>query len=381
MIAYAINELLNCHILEQGRENFHASKISQKSFQKIEGSYSCKLYTPGLFIAIGLGLVTTIALIFTAVLVGLMTSFSNFEAFAGISIFMTILSYFLLEGMVKSKRYFNAGVDNALMILVLGFTAGIFIISEINTPWILFNVIMMAVALWLSVRFTDALMAIISCAFFFVLCFLLLMKLGISAIFYFPFVMMLLSGSLYFIVKNTSKKVSFVYEKCMTVLSIFLLVVFYASGNYWVINEIQMTVFNEPVMLSFGWFYWIFTFAIPFLYIVYGIAKKDLIPIRTGIFLVMAAILTYKYFFTMLPLEIEMLLLGIVLITVAYFLIKWLRQTRRGFTSQIISPRPEWKNIEGLIIAETMSGGDKTIQDDNLFSGGSGGGGGASGDF
>ena len=381
MIAYSEKELHDCYVVGQAKEDFVNSKISQESLQKIEGAYPCKLYSPALFIAIGIGLVTIIAFTFTTVLVGLLTGFSNTSSFVGVSVFMAILSYFSLEMMVKNKKYFNAGVDNALMILVLLFTAGIFIISDNIPSWILFNGIMMAVSLWLSIRFADAFMAIVSCAFFFVLCFLSLMKLGGSAIIYFPFVMMFLSCTLYFIVKKAAKSENFVYEKCFSVLSIFLLIVFYASGNYLVVSEIQMDAIGNPFVVVFALFYWIFTFSIPFLYIVYGVAKKDLIPIRTGIFLVMAAILTYKYFFTMLPLEVEMLLVGIVLISVAYFLIKWLRQTRHGFTSEAISARPEWKNIEGLIIAETMSGGDKPTQDDNLFSGGSGGGAGASGDF
>ena len=380
MIAYPESGLYNCDAILQAREAFKASKISVESLQKIEESYPCKLYTPNLFIAVGLGLVTILAFSFTAFLLGLLMMDDISSGLSALFTIMTAISYIFLEKMVKNKMYFNAGIDNALMILVLLFISGIFISVEDNAPWIWMNAVLMVVSLWLSVRFADAFMAMVSCAFFFVFCFLLFLKSGGTIIPWFAILMLMVIGAMYFLIKKIAKKISFVYEKCISALTIFLLVAFYAAGNYWVISVLQSLVSDQSFVLLYAWFFWILTFLLPVAYIVYGIVKKDLLHIRAGILLMMISILTYKYFFSFLPVEVEMLLLGIVLIAGCYFLIKWLQPGRHGYTSEMISSRPSWKNIEALVIAETMSGGE-IPNEDNLMAGGSGGGAGASGDF
>jgi hypothetical protein len=75
-----------------------------------------------------------------------------------------------------------------------------------------------------------------------------------------------------------------------------------------------------------------------------------------------------------------MSLAGLALVGLSYFLIQWLQPARHGYTSEGNTARPTWKNIEALVIAETMSGEQTTTQD-HLMAGGSGGGGGASGEF
>ncbi len=380
MIAYSENELLNGDVVTQAREEFSNSKISEESFFKIKEAHPSKLYTPNFFIAIALGLLTILAFSFTTFLFGLLASVDFSAGFAVLCIFMTILSYVSLEWIVKEKMYFNAGVDNALMLLVLSFIAGFFLSNFENPSWILMNGVLMIISLWLSIRFADAFMAIVSGAFFFVLCFLCFLKSGATSIIYFSLLMIVLIAIMYLLLNKIKKQVRFMYEKCINALTIFLLISFYAAGNYWVINELQISTFRNSIHGSFSWISWVFTFVIPVLYIFYGVVKKDILHIRTGIVLVMMMALTYKFYFTILPVEIEMLFIGTFLIVLCYFLIKWLRPERRGFTSEMISAKSSWRNIEALVIAETM-GGNEVPQKDNLFSGGSSGGGGASGEF
>ncbi len=380
MIAYSEKELFNRDVIAQAREEFSNSKISPESFHKIEQAYPCNLYTPNFFIAIALGLLTILAFSFTTFLFGLLVSVDISSGFAVLSIFMAVLSYLSLEWMIKKKLYFNAGVDNALMVLVLLFISGFFLSYFVNPSWILMNGVLMLVSLWMSVRFVDAFMAMVSGAFFFVLCFLCFLKSGASSIIYFSLMMMVLIGVMYVLINKIKKHVRFMYEKCINALTIFILIAFYAAGNYWVINELQLSTFSYSIPGSIGWLFWTFTFVIPVIYIFYGVAKQDVLHIRTGIVLVMMMVLTYKYYYTLLPVEVEMLLLGTFLIVLCYFLIKWLRPEKYGFTSEMISSKPAWRNIEALVIAETM-GGNEAPQKDNLMHGGSSGGGGASGEF
>lgn len=381
MTAYQENELFNGDMKSRAHSAFDAAEISKESLHKIEEAYPCKLYTPHFFIAFALGLLTTIAIIFAGFLAWLLTSAESSGGIAALCFFMGALCYVLLELMVKSKKYYNAGVDNVLMFFILAFSAGVFMGDFENTSWVLFNGMLMLVAAWLCLRFNDAFMAVLSCAFLLIAIFLLILKLGDAALAFVPFVMMAVIAVLYFSVNKIQKRAKFIYEKILAVLTIFLLMAFYAAGNYWVISALQSAITDIRRPVAFGWLFWMFTFLIPVLYIVYGVVRKDLLHIRTGLFLVAITILTYKYYFTLLPLEVEMLLAGMLLVGLSYFLIKWLRPSRHGYTSEVNHAEPAWKNIEALVIAETMSGGQTSTAHDQLMAGGSGGGGGASGEF
>lgn len=380
MTAYSHDELYNCYVNSEANSGFESSEISTESLAGIKESYPCKFYAPGLFIAIALGIVTVIAIIFTGFLVWLLANADFSTGITFICVLMTSISYVLLEWMVKRKKYFNAGVDNALMLMVLGFLAGALVAAVGNPSWVFFNGLMTIVSLWLSIRFADSFMTLVSCSFFLIFCFLIILKTGNAAVVYFPFAMMAIIAILYYSVAKLKKQTSFVYEKCISVLSVFLLLAFYAAGNYWLVSELQSGIYSTHVPFSFGWLFWIFTYAIPIMYIAYGILKKDLVPIRSGIILVVATVFTYKYYHDLLPLEVEMLLAGLLLVAISYYLIKWLRPVQGGFTSEATSAQPAWKNVETLIIAETM-GANQAGETDPIFAGGSGGGGGATGDF
>ena len=379
MTAYSENDLYQCDVVARARDAYQAGVLSKESRLNIEQAYPCKLYSPHFFIAIALGLLTIVSVIFTGALIWLVTGASS-GSIGVVCILMSLVGYFFLEMMVKSKNYFNAGVDNALMGLILFFSGGIFLAYFETPSWILFNVVLTLISLWLCLRFADAFMAVISCGFFLVSVFLLYGKSGNEAVVYAPFVMMLIIAFLYFFKKKIEKKIKFIYEKCLDALTVFLLLAFYGAGNYWVVSQLVSSVINTTGPIAFGWAFWAFTFLVPVVYIVYGILKKDLLHLRTGLVLVAGVVFTYKYYFTLLPVEIEMLIAGLLMVALSYFFITWLQSPRYGFTSENTDIQPAWKNVEALIIAETMGGYSKPFEDP-LMAGGSGGGAGAGGEF
>lgn len=381
MTAYPEDEFYSGYVTSQARQAFEAGEISKESFAKIEQANPYKFYTPHFFIALALGLVTIIAVIFTGFLAWLFFNADSSLEISVLCIFMVAVCYFLLEWMVKRKKYFNAGVDNVLMVLILAFFAGIFVSNYEGTSWVLMNGTLMLVSLWLCLRFSDAFMAMVSCSFFLITFFLCFLKLGNAALASFPFVMMLAIGMLYFMINKLQYKAKLVYDKSIKVLAVFLLIALYASGNYWVTDQLQSSVTNAQSPVSFGWIFWIFTFVIPIVYIARGILKKDLTKVRTGLVLVAAIVFTYKYYFAWLPVEVEMLVAGLLLMALSFFLIQFLHSPHYGFTSVNTSHRPAWKDAEALVIAQTMGGVIKSSDDSSLMSGGSGGGGGASADF
>ena len=103
---------------------------------------------------------------------------------------------------------------------------------------------------------------------------------------------------------------------------------------------------------------------------------------RTGIGLIAATIFTIKYYYNVLPMEIEMLIAGTILIAVSYAFIRYLKTPKYGFTSEALSSaQAQALNVEALIIAETFASQQPNIEGPGLYGGGSGGGGGASGGY
>lgn len=201
-----------------------------------------------------------------------------------------------------------------------------------------------------------------------------------------PLLMMLASAIVYFILRTIGKMERMVlYLFSINTVKFLTLITFYASANYFVVKELRNQMFGlRPSLHSgifLGWLFWLLTIIIPPFYVLYGVDKKDFLFIRTGIGLIAAAVFTIRYYHAILPTEIAMLIAGILLISISYFLIKYLSTTRKGYTFQNLHAADKnLLNAEALIIAQTFSTSAKA-ESSALYGGGSGAGGGATGDF
>jgi len=384
MQAYNKSDLYNKYVDEQATEALHTGCISEETYKNIIQTHPSKLYTPNYFIRIALGLLTIIAVVFLGLLLWLFTSASSNEAITTLLIFLAILCYVTLELLVKNKQFYNAGLDNVLMSMAIIFIVSALFISY-EDSWLVMSSITMFISLWLSIRFTDAFMAIISYCCLFIFLFLLYLKAGTIAKATAPLLMMCVSALAYFLIKKIMAREKFIYQFCIKAVIVVSLVTFYASGNYFIVKELSNQMFHLQLStdspIPFGWLFWTFTLIIPPAYIIYGIIKKDFLLIRAGLGLMAATIFTIKYYYAVLPAEIEMLIGGIILIAVSYTLIKYFTKPKYGYTSEnVYQSKNELLNVEALIIAETFSE-KTTAESDSLYRGGSGGGGGATGEY
>jgi len=385
MQAYNKIDLDNKYIREQAAEALQTACISNESYNTIVQAFPSKLYTPNYFIRIALGLLTVVAVLFSGLLLWVLTSASDTAAIKTLLIFLAVLCYIALELLVKTKQYYNAGVDNILMIMVMAFVLSAFFVSDFEVSWLIISGTVMVIGLWLSIRFTDAFMAMISYCCFFMFLFLLYLKAGNMAKATAPLLMMAVSAFVYFAIKKLVNSQTFMYRFCFKTVIFLTLVTFYASGNYFIVKELSNQMFHlhltlhDPVPL--GWLFWMLTLIIPPAYIIYGIIEKDFLVMRTGLGLIAATIFTIKYYYAILPVEIEMLVAGIILIVLSYALIRYLSTPKYGFTSADLYPsKKEALNAEALIIAETFNK-QPTIKSNGLYGGGSSGGGGATGEY
>jgi uncharacterized protein with PQ loop repeat len=167
-------------------------------------------------------------------------------------------------------------------------------------------------------------------------------------------------------------------------IEVLSLVTIYASVNYFVVRELSIAMFQLPENASItgGWFFWICTLALPPLYVIRGIQTKNHLMLRTGLVLVAATVFTFKYYYSIAPLEQVMTVGGVLMIILAYASIRYLRTPKHGVTDKAADKKniEDGLQLESLVIAETFK--EAPVAEEGFrFGGGSTGGGGATGEF
>ncbi|MEO6254918.1 MAG: hypothetical protein ABIO79_16525 [Ferruginibacter sp.] len=385
MIAYNKIWLDNLAAGEAIKDAFYANTISKDEKEVAETIFPVGFYSPNIFIRIGLFILTFVIACFSLGLLSLIFMDSIEQSIGRLIIFFGLLSYGALEFFIGAKNHYRSGVDDALLwITGICLVAGLNLLNDISSSGN--ALIIFVLATYFFLRFTDKLMSAIAGLALLAVVFFYYSPLGSMAKTTTPFLLMGITAFIYFIVKKRSQQNSSRhYRHCGIVLEITMLICFYAAANYYVVREMSNNMFhlglNENESIPFGWLFWIFTILIPLVYIFGGVQKKDAVLLRVGLLAVAAIVFTVRYYHTVLPVEIVMLLGGMILIAVSYALTNWLAQPKKGFTSAELSRRyaMDKMNIESLVIAETF--GSTVPANETKFGGGSFGGGGASGEY
>lgn len=387
MTAYGKDNLYNRHIQQQAAIAFDNNLIREDSFIKTSEAFPFQLYTPNFFVRIGLGVLSVLAILFSTILIGAISSASSDGAYVSLAIFLALLCYALLEIFVASNKYYNAGIDNILLASIVIFAVIAFNIIDYSGQYQLTSAVAAALCCWLAIRFNDSFMSGLSYASIIACCFFTCSNAGATGKLIAPFVIMIVSAMLFLFIKNMLGRYSLVlYHRCLKVAELLSLISFYASLNYFVVrelgNQLLETTLQPGQEIPFSWFFWICTAVIPPLYVYYGIRKKDLLFIRTGVMLAVASIFTFRYYHAILPASVAMILFGLLLIITSYLLIKYLRQTRGGFTSlATVNATKLVAEAEALIIAQAFGHKADHHGSGVEFGGGSSGGAGATGNF
>lgn len=379
MSAYRETQMYNMLVRQNADEAFDEGILSMDSYKKINASHSCNFYSPNLFVAIGIGLLTVVTTIMIAFLIILLSSISSTSGFIGLCTLMAVLCYAILEFLVNSRHHYNSGADNVILLLVTIFIGAMFFMIGDEPAWLYFSLTLFLISGWLWYRFVDSLMAIFCVGSFLFFSAALFDKTGAFAQNTMPIFIMIITASLYFLFRFKIPVEQNQYYKSCKVVKVFLLITFYLSGNIFIIEEVIREIYGRLIPVPFHSLWWLTTFLIPLTYLVGGFLKRDLLILRTGLFLLAASIFTYKFYFTILPIEWEMLLGGTILLLTAYLLFKYFKDGKNGFTSEKFSSEPGIESLKALIVTETLTTQVSSI--DSLMKGGSGGGAGAAGDF
>ncbi|MEO5593224.1 MAG: hypothetical protein ABIR15_05860 [Chitinophagaceae bacterium] len=386
MIAYNNEWLNNLLVHDQADKASENQCISKSEKEQVYAAYPAGFYSPNFFVRVGLFILTVIIVAFS---VGFFSLFflDHMEQVGGLFIFFGFIIYAALEFMVK-KRHYKSGVDDALMWMaagnIIGGLNGITHISFLTN-----SIIVFVIAGYFFIRFTNGVMAAIASLALLAIIFFTVIRLGTIAKAVAPFILMIAAAGIYFFIQQLLKSGKWkYYTNGFLMISVIALVSFYAAGNYFVVREASIAMFKmdlkEGQDIPFGWLFWIFTVAIPILYITRGVQKKDPVLLRVGMLLVAAIVFTVRYYYHLIPAEIAMVAGGMVFIGIAYALIKYLHEPKYGFTHKEQNDAffMDKLHVESLVIAQTFSGPQLSTTDTGTqFGGGSGGGGGASGEF
>jgi hypothetical protein len=389
MIAYNKTWLANLRVQMQVKKQLNKGCITDAEFSAIQEKYPVEFYTPNLFVRIGLIILTCIIVLFGGGLLTLMTGFDAVDK-PGWYFFLGVLTYIGLELMVHVKHHYRSGVDDALLFIsgcmfAVGFIMMLFH-NEVALPLSFF---IFVISLVFTLRFTDMLMAAVSCGAFFVFIFFGWMRIVPSGLNTVSFIMMLVSVGIYMLAVVSSKKASSVnYENCLVVVQVISLITLYAAGNYYIVQtlgaEFNSSNIIVPKALPFGGFFWAWTILLPFIYLGLGIRKKDAILLRIGLVLIAAAAITFRNYYHILPVDITLTIVGAVVLGIAYSIMQYLKTPKHGFTyaEQDDANLMDNLKVESLIVAETFAKAPAAPVNDGVkFGGGDFGGGGSSDSF
>jgi hypothetical protein len=386
MIAYNQTYLQNKNIQEQAAAAYAHHLISKDENDMIRLKYPVPFYTPNFFIRIGLFLLTLVIASFSFGFFALIFMSSIDNIIEGMSIFFALVIYTVLEYMIKEKKHYQSGVDDALLWLSATMLfAGISF--SVNAGALANCVLAFLISFYATLRFADRAMSAV--AYFALLgaIFFASDKLGGMIKTILPFILMAASAAIYFGINYLKKQPGLKnYYPCFLIIHIATLLSFYAAGNFYVVKELSNQMYNLPgddkTPVPFGWLFWIFTFVVPISFIARGIQKKDAAFLRTGMLLIAAIVFTVRYYYAVAPPEAVMVIGGIILLVIAYAVTQYLKEPKFGFTNAVTNVENEEgkSQIESLVIAETF--GHQTVDNGTTkFGGGSFGGSGASSDF
>jgi hypothetical protein len=303
-----------------------------------------------------------------------------------------VACFFILESFIKNKNIYNSGTDEALLYIGLIFlTLCVFLVTnEISSdsPLFFFSTALPFIA-FAMIRYADRIITLALSFCVYAILFLLIMKFGDIAKLIMPFALMLFSAALYFQSKKyKTKSELFYWRSCIEVVEFLALIIFYMACNYYVIRESSVAFFNmdlqpgENIPLAFV--FYILTAAVPLLYIYFGLKRKDKTLLWSGLVLLAASALTFKYYFSLGHPEIALTVAGIVLIIVAYYSIKYFKTPKYGITfeDQIDEDSFLKSNAEALIIVESLTQKSASVSQDGVeFGGGQSGGAGSGGSY
>jgi hypothetical protein len=390
MIKSAYQEILiyKLQVIKQAKLWSKHKLIQQEQLVAIQESYKTPLFNPNLAIRILLFIATLIAGSGASGLVILTFAEGDETILSIVSILFGLFAFVILERAFIQNNHFRSGVTDAITYQACGSIiggAGLFVDFE-SIIWIqLVCLIVFAFAAYRYVDIIITLAFIISLAWtIFYHCY----EAGGIFKHIIPFVFIISFSAFYFLVRKYRKRDDLkLWDDNLIALEVSSLLLVYAGGNYFVVRELSINLMDLVLApgedIPFAWVFYFFTVALPIIYLFAGIRNKNVVLLRMGILTLILSVATFKHYFLPDYTEAFLMVAGGILIIGVIILMRQLKQTRGGFTSEnILSSSWVNLNVEAFVISQTMGGNQQEKTEVNeTGEGGNFSGGGASGSF
>lgn len=384
MIAYNREGLDALLTRDAAREWHKKGLLSDEKWKAIEAKYPSNFYSPNVFVRIGLALFSFILLIAAMGLTGLLGDLGSEASLAIFCFFWGLICLGVLEfRIIRAGRHLGSGIDDMLLYFGIGCFITCFCVSlDYTTPTLVYQMIAWPFLVLGAVRYLDRLAAAAAFVCSLLIVLLVVKEIPTLALLLLPFSGMAFSAGAYFFARSGQKRYEWRHwHGVLTIVEMLALLTFYASGNYWVVQQAGFELYQLE-QAPMAWFFWAFTFLVPLVYIVQGLRAKDRHLLDVGLGCIGVAVFTFRYYFHVLPLTWAAVIGGAVFFATAYFSIRYLRQHEGAFTYEEDSETSILQEIEQQLIEQTIANqpGPKPERQDG-FGGGQFGGGGASGEF
>ncbi|MBX2991105.1 MAG: hypothetical protein KF749_08055 [Bacteroidetes bacterium] len=390
MIIHNMEWVRKLRVVREVKQWLSSGIISTAQYDAIKTAYTTPLYTPTLFIRIVLFVFTCIALLGVYGIIFLAVSPTKDSAFAFFFVVTGVLSFVAMETVVKQRKFYEAGIEEALLYAALGLTIGGVVLLYTDAtyaprpgvvPWI----IALPFLMFGAMRYADRLVT--AAAYLCALAVLLvpLAEGGPVAKAVLPFVAMAAAALTYVLVQKYGKRKSLEpWKECLFVVELLALVAFYCGGNYFVVREGNEILMGAPIPegkdIPLAFLFYALTILTPVVYVVRGLMIRDHLLLRTGLLAAVASVLTFRYYYAVVPPETALTIAGAALFVIAALSIRYLKTDRNGFTHRnILKEKLKDVNVEGLLISQTLGPAPQAVKKES--GGGEFGGGGATGNW
>ncbi len=381
--AYQADWVYNLAVLKETKRWHKQELIDGQQFIRINEVYKAPFYHPNFVIRMLLFIATLIALSGVAGLFFMFLDEFGETSLSVAAVIYGIASFYALEKFFIRKNHYKSGVTEAVLYHACAFVVG----GLVNAYPIVILFGCCLVFTFSAIRYLDLVCtgaAILSLAgILFYQCF------EWGGIFQqiIPFVFIVSFTTLYFfarILKRESKWRLWRYNLFVVECASLLLV--YLGGNYLVVRELSIAmmglVLEAGEDIPFAFIFYVLTVVIPISFLYFGIKNRDKVLLRISLIVLAGSVFTFKYYYSLAPLEITLTVWGLILLLISIVLLNYLREVRNGFTRENLLSE-KWANsgLEAFVISQSM-GGNQMKSDDSLRpGGGTFGGGGATGEF
>lgn len=391
MIAYPVTDCQNLLVREMVDNAVKQELVKPLEAANIKLRYPVRLYTPNVFIRIGLAILT---MVIVSAAFGLMGMLMGFDSLGKVFPFiLSLLSFLGLEWLIRNKYHFKSGADDMLLYMGLSYLLLFFSITfgfENSQTQFFMGILSFLVLSFAAYRYLDKLCAVGALLALLYSLGMLHIEIIPSLRNFLPWTVALVIGALFFLARKLrGSKQSLLHQDVLYWTEAVAALIAYAALHYFLVERLSLMLntvngANSPdghAVVPMGWLYWAWAGIIPFLFLYFGVKQLDRLLIRIGILTLVALPIAIRYYYPIFLPEVAMVVYGSLLLILTYFIVRYLRQHPTAFTYEPGGDQADLLQAENLLIAAGFAGTGQSAAPETRFGGGQFGGGGAGGEY